>query len=68
MNRNDRGSLRKAFLLLTALLAGGATFTSCDSRVKQAVVNGLESTVYLLLDPSFYIDEEALDDANSIFD
>ncbi len=68
MNRNNRGSLRKACLSLTALLAGGATFTSCDSRVKQAVVNGLESTVYLLLDPSFYIDEEALDDANSIFD
>jgi|CXWL01.1.fsa_nt_gi hypothetical protein len=39
-----RGAGRRAFLSLVATLAGGSTFTSCDSKVKTAITSGLETT------------------------
>ena len=49
-----RGRSRKAFLSLVAALAGGSTFTSCDSKIKNAVVGGLETTFLSLFDPANY--------------
>ena len=46
---------RKAVLSLVAMLAGGTTVTSCDSRVKSAITTGLEQTVLGLLDPANFI-------------
>lgn len=49
----------KKMLTLIAALAGGTTVTSCDTRIKTAVVDGLEQTVLGLLDPANYIDEDS---------
>lgn len=51
-------SYRKALLTLVALLSGGTSFTSCDSRVKTAVVSGLETTFLSLFDPANYLPED----------
>jgi hypothetical protein len=59
--RNDlRSSARKSFLAIVAALAGGTTVTSCDSRVKTAVVGALEQTVLSIFDPANYLDEDSL--------
>lgn len=52
-----RSAGRRAFLTLVAALAGGSTFTSCDSKIKNAVVGGLETTFLSLFDPSTYLDD-----------
>ena len=51
-----RGAGRRAFLSLVATLAGGSTFTSCDSKVKTAITSGLETTFLSLFDPANYLD------------
>ena len=56
-----RGAGRRAFLSFAAALAGGATFTSCDSKIKTAVVGGLESTFLSLFDPANYLDTGSAD-------
>lgn len=53
----QRSAGRRAFLTLVAALAGGSTFTSCDSKIKNAVVGGLETTFLSLFDPSTYLDD-----------
>ncbi len=49
------GRFRKAMLSLAAVLAGGSTFTSCDTKVKVAVTSALETTLLTLLDPAIYL-------------
>lgn len=51
-----RGAGRSAFLSLAAALAGGSTFTSCDSKVKSAITSGLETTFLSLFDPANFLD------------
>ena len=51
-----RGAGRRAFLSLAAMLAGGSTFTSCDSKVKSAITSGLETTILSLFDPANFLD------------
>lgn len=60
-----RGSVRKAFLTMVATLAGGTTFTSCDSKIKSAVTSGLESTFLSLFDPANYLDTGSGDGTSS---
>lgn len=59
MEKNARNTTRKAVLSLVAMLAGGTTVTSCDSRVKTAVVGALEQTVLSIFDPANYLDEDS---------
>lgn len=69
MNRNTRyGAVRRATLSLIAALAGGSTFTSCDSKVKSAITSGLETTFLSLFDPSNYLDTGTDSGSGSIFD
>jgi hypothetical protein len=57
MKANFRQSRRRqAFLTIVATLAGGTTFTSCDSKVKSAVTSALETTFLSLFDASLYLD------------
>jgi len=41
-------------LALFAALAGGSTFTSCDTRMKTAVVGGTKNFVFTIFDPSVW--------------
>ena len=59
-----RKNWRKCFMSLTVLLAGGTTFTSCDSKIKSAVTTAMEDTLLSLLDPSLYIDDGTGTDTN----
>jgi len=52
-SRNRVG--RKAFLSFVAMLAGGTSFTSCDSKVKTAVVGGVKDTFLSLFDPTNFL-------------
>ena len=54
-----RRSGHRAFLSLAAALAGGSTFTSCDTKIKTAVVGGLETTFLGLFNPAIYLDSNA---------
>ncbi len=64
------GAGRRAFLSLAAALAGGSTFTSCDSKVKTAITSGLETTFLSLFDPANYLDTgtEKGTDTGGLFD
>jgi hypothetical protein len=55
MNRNQSLRLRSFVLTVVAVLAGGSAFTSCDTRMKSAVLGGAENFVYGLLDPSLWL-------------
>jgi len=55
---------RKRFMSVAALFAGGATFTSCDSKIKSAVTTAMEDTLLSLLDPSLYINDGTETDTN----
>jgi hypothetical protein len=66
MSSNLRQSIRKTFLSAVAVLAGGSTFTSCDTKVRQAVVGGLETTFLSLFDISSYVDFD--DGSSGLFD
>lgn len=59
MEKGFRARTRRAGLSIVALLAGGTTFTSCDSKVKQAFTSALETTFLSLFDPANYIDDSA---------
>jgi hypothetical protein len=65
-----RGTGHRAFLSLVAVLAGGSTFTSCDSKVKTAITSGLETTLLSLFDPANYLgtSTEKGTDVDGLFD
>ena len=53
MDHSNRIRRRKGFTLaLAAALAGGSTFTSCDTRLRTAVVGGTKNFIFSLFDPS----------------
>jgi len=68
MSKGFRGKVRRAGLSIVALLAGGTTFTSCDSKVKQAFTGALETTVLSIFDPATYINDGSDSGSSSLFD
>ncbi len=57
MNHHRSSRRRGALLSLAAMLAGGTSFTSCDTRVRTAAVGGAKNFVYSLFDPTFLFPE-----------
>ena len=53
---------RKLSLALSAALAGGSLLTTCEARLKDAVVGGTKDFISTLLDPSTYIELIELSD------
>ncbi|MEK7710919.1 MAG: hypothetical protein AAB341_03395 [Planctomycetota bacterium] len=43
---------KRLTLALAAMLAGGSTFTSCDTRLRTAVVGGTKNFIFSLFDPA----------------
>ncbi len=70
MNRKQTASRRAAFAI-AAMLCGGSTFTSCDTRVRTSVVAGMKDFVFGLLDPQFVfaalLDSPAEENNNVLF-
>ena len=60
------GAGRRRFLSLVAVLASGSALsTSCDSKVRIAVVSGLESTFMSLFDPTNFLNTSSTDATGS---
>jgi len=57
MNHHPSLRRRSALLSLAAMLAGGTSFTSCDTRVRTAAVGGAKNFVFSLFDPTFLFPE-----------
>lgn len=51
-----RRRVRKWGLLLMATLSGGTTFVSCDTRLRQDIVDGTKAWIFSLLDPNLFLD------------
>lgn len=63
---NRSGAARRAILSLAAVLAGGSTFTSCDTKVKEAFTSALETTFLSLFDPANLIGTNSNDNTGGL--
>ncbi len=55
MKTSNTQRLRRWGLVLVATLSGGTTFASCDTRIRQDLVDGTKTFLFSLFDPNLFL-------------